>query len=1207
MTKLKNIKLLESYKTLTKPTTRSVIDRIIGLYKQNKINIATAEKLAHQTIGRGKAPQSALKRIEGYEGKNKKQATKTYFVTGQAKIKRTYFTRKSQKTNNPVKSKQTYHDEQRLTVTVEASSPEEAKKQARGAFKREIENQYYEKEEEFEDVTITSVIEEGQHGAKPPEHRLMKSAKPIKFDFIPSDESLLENEGFCVVDQFVGIYGRHVKKATRNWFINRLYEMNRASKLDTGVADVWSLDAGVSASMLCDICKELDISHYAYDATRKCFLKFVSKNKNYPALVYYSVAEHMYWVSDKKSAESLVKRAREIETTVKSICLEEEAKTNIYEDKEIHENIPIDKLMDYDNCVIIYSNAETEHEHEHNDIITTERGNKTNLNGELDEIIKLYGFVPMTGLKNKRSLVTRIHFTHEGKNIFLEVDPNDQRKITWKDIKGLCEKMGVTFANQSFGALVGQLKEKFMGQKHVRHVFSKAERTCFFEKSEKTCSHCGKAVQIKETQIDHIIPLANGGTNDEENLQLLCKPCHFEKSKQEAEEGYVKLSETASSFNKTTLDIFNSNLCSSRAFVEHVKDPNTLPKNQRSNKVFHYDINKCRKNCLRYSRYDFPLFTVMDQPKPYTGARLKPGLYYVETESYFPMRGNGWYSQPMIEFCLAQEYITKHQIKFVIESSLTIPANYFNEFIDYCYRELGDFAKLSINSMIGCFKPKERENWRTLLITKDPNECFYHYLHHNGCFIESREIGNDLFYQVYDRYFSSKDETEAPIYNMILDMEAIQLKKLASLIEANHGTVIDLSTDCVSAVFASNTQPFRLDGSNLADFYFDAKQQVPCYKIEEKDARLSHEQLAHYLRKEKVEMSSQEWQVIPDTETNDFTPLVDRIIDGRLSCNLDGPAGSGKSTLLRQLMTKMDSTGLNYVALAPTNKAANIIKGMTIHRFAISCSKKNVRDMKLDYILVDEVSMLQEMFYKFLCSISRAFPSIRFILAGDFNQLEPVNDRVKGCDYKNSIALHELAGGNRVQLTKCRRSDDTLFNMIKPENIPNLDRSKFGSKFAERHIVFTNKRRIEINAQMMEADYQKKKAKARKEPNSLTFEALDYDPNSQSMKVLVGTPVIARKNCVKLGLANNETFDVTAIKQKMKLVVVSDGVRDLEIPFADFPILFNPAYAVTCHKSQGATYDHPYSIHEWNRMTIPMKYVALSRATNLANINISSA
>ncbi len=116
----------------------------------------------------------------------------------------------------------------------------------------------------------------------------------------------------------------------------------------------------------------------------------------------------------------------------------------------------------------------------------------------------------------------------------------------------------------------------------------------------------------------------------------------------------------------------------------------------------------------------------------------------------------------------------------------------------------------------------------------------------------------------------------------------------------------------------------------------------------------------------------------------------------------------------------MDDKGLNYVALAPTIKAANIINGMTIHRFAMSCSKKHIREMKLDYIIVDEVSMLQEMFYKCLCSIGRAFPSIRFIMSGDLNQLEPVNARVKNCDYTNPIALHELADGNRIQLTKCR-------------------------------------------------------------------------------------------------------------------------------------------------------------------------------------------
>jgi hypothetical protein len=54
--------------------------------------------------------------------------------------------------------------------------------------------------------------------------------------------------------------------------------------------------------------------------------------------------------------------------------------------------------MNYDTCVIIYSNGHTEHETEHNDDIITGQGNKTNLNAELDKIIRLYNFAPMTGL-----------------------------------------------------------------------------------------------------------------------------------------------------------------------------------------------------------------------------------------------------------------------------------------------------------------------------------------------------------------------------------------------------------------------------------------------------------------------------------------------------------------------------------------------------------------------------------------------------------------------------------------------------------------------------------------------------------------------------------------------------------------------------------------------------------------------------------------
>ena len=37
----------------------------------------------------------------------------------------------------------------------------------------------------------------------------------------------------------------------------------------------------------------------------------------------------------------------------------------------------------------------------------------------------------------------------------------------------------------------------------------------------------------------------------------------------------------------------------------------------------------------------------------------------------------------------------------------------YNKFIDYLYDTLGDKAKMSVNSIIGMFKPKIRENWKS--------------------------------------------------------------------------------------------------------------------------------------------------------------------------------------------------------------------------------------------------------------------------------------------------------------------------------------------------------------------------------------------------------------------------------------------------------------------------------------------------------------
>ena len=49
------------------------------------------------------------------------------------------------------------------------------------------------------------------------------------------------------------------------------------------------------------------------------------------------------------------------------------------------------------------------------------------------------------------------------------------------------------------------------------------------------CAACGLVLLSGKWECDHIVPREQGGSNDESNLQPLCKdPCHREKSAKEA-------------------------------------------------------------------------------------------------------------------------------------------------------------------------------------------------------------------------------------------------------------------------------------------------------------------------------------------------------------------------------------------------------------------------------------------------------------------------------------------------------------------------------------------------------------------------------------------------------------------------------------------------------------------------------------------------
>lgn len=61
--------------------------------------------------------------------------------------------------------------------------------------------------------------------------------------------------------------------------------------------------------------------------------------------------------------------------------------------------------------------------------------------------------------------------------------------------------------------------------------------------AEPLCRHCDQAGRVKAAEeVDHIVPLEDGGTYDDSNAQPLCKDCH--KVKTAKDRGYKQRPET---------------------------------------------------------------------------------------------------------------------------------------------------------------------------------------------------------------------------------------------------------------------------------------------------------------------------------------------------------------------------------------------------------------------------------------------------------------------------------------------------------------------------------------------------------------------------------------------------------------------------------------------------------------------------------------
>ena len=128
---------------------------------------------------------------------------------------------------------------------------------------------------------------------------------------------------------------------------------------------------------------------------------------------------------------------------------------------------------------------------------------------------------------------------------------------------------------------------------------------------------------------------------------------------------------------------------------------------------------------------------------------------------------------------------------------------------------------------------------------------------------------------------------------------------------------------------------------------------------------------------------------------------------------------------------------------------------------------------------IDEISQLD---IELLSSINRlTYLGTQILMSGDFQQFAPIGNAWRGTPVPDdalakSRLLHTLAGGNRLQLTECKRSDSELFDFY-TRLIPGGDlfglavatavaqaRARFTYQgVCELNLVLSHRKRIELN------------------------------------------------------------------------------------------------------------------------------------------------